>query len=72
MKDSERVESEKGKLVSILGTVVVRSYDHEKHVARAIITEAMDPIERGLFVAKLDRRFDLVEAKPNTRTWSRT
>jgi hypothetical protein len=66
MKDWERTEKEKGTLVKVLGTVVVRSYDRDKHVARAIITEAMDPIERGLFVAKLDRRFDLVEAKPNT------
>jgi hypothetical protein len=66
LKSKERIEKEKGKLVRVLGTAVVRSYDREKHVARAVITEAMDPIERGLFVAKLDRRFDLVEPKPNT------
>jgi nucleoid-associated protein YgaU len=66
MKGWERVEKEKGKLVRILGTTVIRSYDPDKRTARAVITEAMDPIERGVYVAKLDRRFDLVDPKPNT------
>lgn len=61
----ERHEKEKGKLVRILGTVVVRSYDAEKAVARALITEAIEPIERGLYVANMDRRFDLVTPKQN-------
>jgi nucleoid-associated protein YgaU len=65
MSGWERVEKEKGTLVRILGTAVVRSYDKEKRTARAVVTEAMDPIERGLFVAKLERRFDLVAPKPN-------
>jgi hypothetical protein len=65
MKPSERLKGEKGTLVKILGTVVVRSYDPEKHVARGVLTEGLDPIERGLFVAKMDRRFDFVAPKPN-------
>jgi hypothetical protein len=65
MQGWERNEHEQGKLIRILGTIVVRSYDKEKRVARGIVTEATDPIERGLFVAKLDRRFDLVAPKPN-------
>ncbi|MFI5305856.1 MAG: LysM peptidoglycan-binding domain-containing protein [Polyangiales bacterium] len=65
MKNAERMPHEKGTLVKILGTVVVRSYDPEKHVARGVVTEGLDPIERGLFVAKMDRRFDFVAPKPN-------
>ncbi len=65
MPKADRGRHEKGTLVRILGTIVVRNYDRDKHVARGIVTEALDPIERGLFVAKLDRRFDLVAAKPN-------
>jgi hypothetical protein len=61
----ERGEREKGTLVKILGMVVIRSYDRDKHIARGLVTEAMDPIERGLFVAKLDQRFDLVMPKRN-------
>jgi len=44
---------------------VVRSYDRDKQIARAIVTESMDPIERGMYVAQLDRRFDLVGPKRN-------
>jgi len=65
MTPEERQEAEQGVLVRILGTVVVRSYDREKHIARGVITEAMDPIERGMFVAKMERRFDLVAPKRN-------
>lgn len=61
----EREEDERGTLVRILGTVVVRSYDREKRVARGVLTEATDPIERGLYVAKVDRRFDLVAPRRN-------
>jgi hypothetical protein len=65
LDQKERAEKEKGTLVRILGTVVVRSYDSSKGTARGVVTEAMDPIERGLRVAKLDRRFDLVTPKAN-------
>ena len=65
MKPEERDEETEGTLVRILGTVVVRSYDRDKKVARGIVTEAMDPIERGMFVARIDRRFDLVAPKRN-------
>jgi hypothetical protein len=64
--DWERDPEEKGKLVRIHGTVVIRSYDREKRVARGVITETLDPIERGYYVAALERRFDLVEPKRNT------
>jgi hypothetical protein len=61
----QRHENEKGDLVRIIGTVVVRSYDAKKSVARALITEALEPIERGLLVARMDRRFDVVTPRRN-------
>lgn len=61
----ERYPEEKGKLVRILGTVVVRSYDREHGIARGLVTETIEPIERGLPVALLERRFDLVAPKRN-------
>lgn len=64
--DWERDENDKGKLVRIEGTVVIRSYDSQKRVARGVITETLDPIERGYYVAAIERRFDLVEPKRNT------
>jgi len=66
IQEWERDPEEKGKLVRIHGTVVIRSYDSQKRVARGVITETLDPIERGYYVAKLERRFDLVEPKRNT------
>jgi len=65
IKPEEREEAEQGVLVRILGSVVVRSYDRNKRIARGVITEAMEPIERGMFVAMVDRRFDLVDPKRN-------
>ncbi len=63
--DWERAEKEQGTLVRVHGTIVIRSYDRNKHIARGVITEGLDPIERGFFVAQLDRRFDLVPPKRN-------
>ena len=65
MRPEERAEEEEGTLVRILGMVVVRSFDRDKQIARAIVTESVDPIERGMFVAQLDRRFDLVGPRRN-------
>jgi len=61
----EREKIEKGKLVRIQGTVLVRSYDAKRGMARALITETIDPIERGMPVILMDRRFDLAPPRPN-------
>jgi hypothetical protein len=61
----EREPAEKGRLVRIQGTVLIHSYDNKKNIARAIITETIDPIERGMPVTLMDRRFDLASPKPN-------
>ena len=63
--DWERVEGEEGTLVKIIGTMVVQSFDPEKRVARGLITETLEPIERGFQVAYMERRFDIVPAKTN-------
>jgi hypothetical protein len=67
MKERERHADEQGKLVRILGSATIRSYDPKRNIARAYISEALDPIERGLFAAYMDRRFDLVAPKRNER-----
>jgi LysM domain len=63
--ERERDPGEKGTLVRILGTVLVRSYDAKNAVARGLITESMEPIERGMFVTHMDRRFDIVPPQRN-------
>jgi hypothetical protein len=65
MDDDERGPDEDGELVRIFGTVRVRSYDPETHIARAQITEALDPIERGFEVADVERRFEMVPPSEN-------
>lgn len=66
IEEWERDPGEEGKLVRIHGTILIRSYDPQKRVARGVVTETLDPIERGYFVANIERRFDLVEPKRNT------
>ena len=54
--------------MKIHGTVTIRSYDARNRYARGVITEALDAIERGFKVAKLERRFDIVPPKRNTQS----
>ncbi|HEX4353272.1 MAG TPA: hypothetical protein VHZ95_10165, partial [Polyangiales bacterium] len=63
----EREVGEKGHLVRIQGTLLIRSFDPKKSIARAIVTETLDPIERGMPVTLMDRRFDLVPPLANTQ-----
>jgi hypothetical protein len=65
VKKWERDKAEKGELVRIVGTVLIESYDTQKSVARGMITETLDPIERGMDVTLMDRRFDLVPPAKN-------
>ncbi len=65
--DEERNPGERGELVRIFGTVRLRSYDPERGVGRATITEALDPIERGFRIAPVPRRFEVVPPRPNAR-----
>lgn len=65
VKKWERDKDEQGTLVRIMGTVRVESFDAQKSVARGTITETLDPIERGMDVTLMDRRFDLVPPAKN-------
>ena len=47
------------------GTVLVSSFDPVKSMARGVITETIDPIERGMPVTLMDRRFILEPPRPN-------
>lgn len=49
-----------GKLVAILGTVRVDYIHPEAKLARGVITESTDVIERGALVGELGRRYQLV------------
>jgi hypothetical protein len=61
----ERETSERGHLVRIQGTVLIRSYDAQRSMARALVTETVDPIERGMPVTFMERRFVLAPPRPN-------
>lgn len=63
----EREPEESGTLVRIFGTVHLRSYDTERGMGRAVITESLDPIERGFRIAAIPRRFDVVPPRENAR-----
>lgn len=62
--EEERLEAEVGELVRILGSVKVLDYDNERDLGHAVITEAMDPIERGFQIATVPRGFKAVEPTP--------
>jgi hypothetical protein len=61
----ERERGERGRLVRIQGTVLVNSFDPVKSMARGVVTETIDPIERGMPVTLMDRRFILEAPRPN-------
>jgi len=49
-----------GEIVAIRGTVKVIDFNPETHMARAMITESVDVVERGCKVGPVGRRFDVV------------
>lgn len=53
-----------GEVVRVLGVLRVQSYDEDKRMARAVIVEATDPIERGFEVTDVPRK--LVQVPPKT------
>lgn len=55
-----------GQVVAVSGTVKVDRFDPKTRVARALITESVDTIERGAKVGPVGRQFDVVPPKPNT------
>jgi hypothetical protein len=65
MQEDERNENEQGSLVRVFGTIELRNYDQERGLGRGVVTEALDPIERGFRVAIIPRRFDTVAPRAN-------
>lgn len=59
--------SEMGYLVEILGRARVTSYDRDKRLARAVIPEAYQPIERGALVGPVRQDLRLVAPVANER-----
>jgi hypothetical protein len=49
-----------GEVVKVLGTVKIDSVDPKSHVARGIITESLDIVERGANVGPVRRKFPVV------------
>ena len=65
--ETDRLEEEQGVLVRILGTVRLRGYDRDEGMGRAVIIDSVDPIERGMRVAPMERRFQMVAPVRNDR-----
>jgi hypothetical protein len=49
-----------GEIVAIRGTVKIIDFDPETHMARAMLNESVDVVERGSKVGPVGRRFDVV------------
>jgi hypothetical protein len=56
-----------GEIVRVLGALRIESFDADKRIARAVITEASDPIERGFEVADVPLTFADVPPKVSNK-----
>jgi hypothetical protein len=56
-----------GEVVRVLGALQVESFDPDKRIARAVILEANDPIERGFEVADVPPTLVDVPPKPSAK-----
>jgi hypothetical protein len=61
-----------GEVVRVIGALRVTTYDAERHIARAVVTEALDPIERGFEVADVPRRLAAVPPSKNAQDLAAT
>lgn len=64
---TQHSDRDAGSVVRVLGTVVVDSWDGQRKIATARITESIEPIERGERVAIVQRQFNPVPPVPNDR-----
>jgi hypothetical protein len=61
-----------GEVILIKGIVRIEDYDPKKHLARALVVESSDAVERGTKVGAVGRNFLVVAPKPNRVTvWAR-
>ena len=54
-----------GAIVAIKGSVKIEQWDPKTRVARGVIVESLDVIERGMKVGPIGRRFDVVPPRRN-------
>ena len=64
---SDRDDGSEGVLVRVLGAVRLLDYDQDEQIGRAIITESLQPIERGYPLAEIDRNFIVVPPRVNAQ-----
>lgn len=57
----------RGEIVRVLGAVRVKSFDEDTRIARAVIVEALEPIERGFEVTDVPRTLARVPPRTNGR-----
>jgi len=60
-------EEDLGKLVEIIGAVRVTSHNKDTGIARVVIDESLEPIERGALVGPVHRRFEFVAPTINEK-----
>jgi LysM domain len=58
-------ETGQGEVVRVMGALRITHYDADRKVAKAVITEALEPIERGFEVTDVPYRLRLVPPKKN-------
>ena len=58
-------QQEGGEVVRVMGALRVLNFDPEKRIARALVTEALEPLERGFEVADLPRQLPEVAVRKN-------
>ncbi|MET0286344.1 MAG: LysM peptidoglycan-binding domain-containing protein [Polyangiales bacterium] len=56
-----------GEVVRVVGALRIKDFDADKKVARAVITEALEPIERGFEVTDVPHRLALVPPRKNAK-----
>lgn len=57
-----------GEVVRVVGALRIQSYDADRKIARAVITEAIEPIERGFEVTDVPHRLALVPPRKNAKS----
>jgi hypothetical protein len=61
-----------GEIILIKGTVRILDFDPKKHIAKGVILECNDVIERGVKLGSIGRRYVVVPPKPSRVTvWAR-
>jgi hypothetical protein len=66
-QQTQGADRDAGRVVRVLGTVVVDAWDRERHIATGRVIESIEPIERGEHVAIVQRQFEPSAPTTNDR-----